>query len=460
MIVPSSRLLNWVAFVIVPCAALGGMVDSSLPLALAFIGLFLVIVILDAALGWNALEGVQAQLPPLVRLSKDQQGVIEIRIKNQRQKPKQLRVAVNLPPQFSAPQEELDVLLPAQKVWSLLPWPCAASRRGNFHLDKCYLEGASPLGFWAVRSATPSRCELRVYPNLLKERNTVALFLRRGDFGHRVQRQMGKGRDFEKLRDYISGDSYEDVHWKATAKRGRPVTKIFQIERTQEIYVVIDASRLSTRPAPTIAAPDGAADNDGWPPRPDPADTPLLERYITAALVLGLTAQRQGDLFGLITFDDRVENFVRAKSGQAHYQLCREAIYTLEPRQVTPDFDELCTFIRMRLRRRALLIFLTSLDDPVLAESFVRAVKLICRQHVILVNMMQGPEIHPLFSGAQVNRLDDLYRRLGGHILWNNLRELEKTLQRRGVGLSLVQNEKLSAQLLTQYLTVKRRQLL
>src|SRR2546430_17663496 len=91
-----------------------------------------------------------------------------------------------------------------------------------------------------------------------------------------------------------------------------------------------------------------------------------LERFITAALVLGLAAEQQGDLFGLVTFTDKVGAFLRARNGKAHYNACRDAVYTLQPQIVTPDFDELATFIRLRLRRRALLIFLTSLDDPVL----------------------------------------------------------------------------------------------
>src|SRR5207249_6090507 len=85
-------------------------------------------------------------------------------------------------------------------------------------------------------------------PNLFSERKQlVALFLNRGTFGLHAQRQIGKGRDFEKLREYIPGDSFDEIHWKASAKRGRPVTKVFQIERTQEVYVIIDASRLSAR---------------------------------------------------------------------------------------------------------------------------------------------------------------------------------------------------------------------
>ena len=115
---------------------------------------------------------------------------------------------------------------------------------------------------------------------------------------------------------------------------------------------------------------------------------------------------------------------------------------------------------RFRLRRRALLVFLTALDDPVLAESFVRNMDLIRRQHLILVNMLQPSGARPLFSNERVISLDEVYRELGGHVLWHNLCELEKVLQRRGVRFSMLDNEKLSAQLVTQYLEVKQRQIL
>jgi len=441
MIVPGHRLLIWTALVTLPAALLAGLLPPLFPMAAAAVILFVALAALDAVLGLGALEGIQVQLPPVVRFSKDRAGAVEIQIKNERQKPRQLRLGLPLPREFSAPQEDLSVLLPAGAPLSRIAWPCTPLRRGRYPLGQCHLETGSPLGFWAVRAAAPAACELRVYPNLLLERNAcAALFLNRHSLGAHAQRQIGKGRDFEQLRDYISGDGYEDIHWKATAKRGHPVTKIFQIERTQEIYVVVDASRLSAR-----LAPNGVT---------------VLERFITAGLVLGMAAQQQGDLFGLITFSDRIENFVRAKNGRTHYNLCRDAIYALHPREATPDFDELASFIRLRLRRRALIAILTSLDDPVLAESFVRSMDLICRQHVILVNMMLSPETGPMFSGPAAAGLDDLYERLGGHILWNNLRELEILLQRRGVRFSLVRNEALSAQLITQYMTVKRRQLL
>jgi uncharacterized protein (DUF58 family) len=155
-----------------------------------------------------------------------------------------------------------------------------------------------------------------------------------------------------------------------------------------------------------------------------------------------------------------VLSFVRAKNGQAHYDACRDRLYTLHPQGVTPDFEELCSFIRLRLRKRALLIFLTALDDPMLAESFEKASQLISRQHLILVDMLQPAGAVPLFSDENVHDVDDLYRRLGGHLQWSQLREFENVLRRRGVRLSLLDPARLSAQLIAQHADIKRRQLL
>src|SRR2546421_11690627 len=119
----------------------------------------------------------------------------------------------------------------------------------------------------------------------------------------------------------------------------------------------------------------------------------------------------------MLPFTNKVERFVRAKNGKAHYSACRDALYTLQPQTVTPDYDEVFTFIRLRLRRRALLLILTSLDDPLLAEHFVRNVDLVRRQHLVLVNMLQPSGVAPLFTNPNIASLDELYQHLGGHLL-------------------------------------------
>ena len=445
MIVPSSRLLFWVAAIVLPFALLAAVAPASVLAALLLIAIFFLVVIVDALGGLKSLHGIGVELPAVARMSKDREAKLELRIRNERQLPKILRVALAWPREIQPAEEIVETALPAGSEWSRLALTCTPNTRGRFKLAAAFVESSSPFGFWAARKTISIQSELRVYPNLLTERkNLAALFLNRGTFGLHAQRQIGKGRDFEKLREYVPGDGYDEIHWKATARRGKPITKVFQVEKTQEVYVIVDASRLSARKSGT----DSANENS------------VLERFVTSALVLGLAAEQQGDLFGLLTFTDKVENFVRAKNGQSHYSACRDALYTLQPKIVTPDFDELCTFIRLRLRRRALLVFLTALDDPALAESFVRNIELIRRQHIVLVNMVPPPGVQPLFAGADVAQTDDLYRQLGGHLQWQHLRELQKVLQRRGVRFSLLENERLGAELVAQYMAVKQRQLL
>ena len=444
MIVPRTRLILWVTLIVLPFAAVAATLPAAAGFAALFIGGLGFLVLYDALVARGRLIGVRVLLPELVRLQKDRPGLVEVRIQNDAMDARTLRIGFAFPREIAAEADDRTTLLPAQAAVSRLEWPVTPTRRGQYFLDRVYLEGLSPLGFWAARTSQPVRSELRVYPNLFDERkNVAALFLKRGQLGVHAQRAAGQGRDFEKLREYVPGDSINEIHWKASAKRGHPVTKVFQVERTQEVYVIVDASRLSAR----VLATGGS-------------ETTVLERYVTASLILGLAAQQQGDQFGLVTFSDRVLSFVRAKSGQAHYDACRDRLYALQPQSVTPDFEELCSFIRLRLRKRALLIFLTALDDPMLAESFAKASELISRQHLLLVNMLQPAGAQPLFSEASVSSADDLYKHLGGHLQWHSLRELGKVLQRRGVRFSLLDPAKLAAQVIAQHAEVKRRQLL
>jgi uncharacterized protein (DUF58 family) len=449
VIVPANRLLVWFGIVALPFAGLGAAVPDSALLSAAVVAAFAVLVVLDGLLSRRGLEGVTVAFPETVRLTKDREGNILFRVSHGGNAPLRLRLGLAFPAELAPRDEEIVLSVPGNGLTSQYHWPLTPSRRGQYLFDACYGERSSTLGFWSVRRSFPARFDVRVYPNLLAERkHLAALFLNRGAFGLHAQRQLGQGREFEKLREYVPGDGFDQIHWKATARRGRPITKVFQVERTQEVYVLVDASRLSARP--------------GTAPRTSGTDRgeTLLERFVTAALVMGVAAERQGDRFGLVTFSDRVHRFIRANSGRAHYNACRDALYRLHPRPVTPDFDELCSFIGMRLRRRALLVVLTNLDDPVLMDGFERSVDLLRRKHLMVVGMVPPPGLRPLFADPEAKSLDDVYTGLGGHILWHNLRELGKVLQHKGVRFSVFPSEEMCARLVAEYVTVKQRQLL
>jgi len=393
--------------------------------------LLAVVIAADALIRDRALRRIRVELPGLVRMFKDRSAEIRVRVSNATR----VRIGVVVPEGIQADFEETDVELPAEI--SEFVWKWTAHRRGLYRVDAVYLEARSPWGMWQVRRKDAAAMEVRVYPNLRRDDDLKAL--RQGVGGVHALRQIGRGREFEKLREYLPGDGFDEIHWKATARRGRPITKVFQVERTQEVYVIIDRSRLSGRAV---------------------GEETTLERTISAALIVGAAAEKRGDLFGLAAFSDQVDAFVRARNGKAHYAACRDAIYQLHPKGVTPDFDEIATFLRLRLRRRALLLFLTSLDDPVLAENFARAMKLLSQRHLVLAGMLRPGSARRLFEGDQVESAEDVYRDLAGHIAWKRLKELEAVLARQGVRLSVIDPANFSSALIGVYDAVKQRQLL
>jgi uncharacterized protein (DUF58 family) len=419
-----------------PAAILVALSPAARPYAETAIAGLAVILCIDAARSDRALAGLRVELPELARFFKDRDGRIPVRVQNPGGAARALRVGIAAPDGIDSSFEDQRVNLPGGADAAEFAWPCTPRRRGRYRIQECALEAPSPLGMWEARRREPVSIEIRVYPNLRRDDDLKAVL--RGSGSH-ARRQVGRGREFEKLREYTPGDSLDELHWKASARRGRPITKVFQVERTQEVYIIVDTSRLSGR----------------WF-----GEDTALERALSASLLVGAAAQRRGDLFGLAAFADQVETFASAGNGKAHYSACRDAIYQLQTRPVSPDFDEIATFLRLRLRRRALLVFLTSLDDPVIAENFVRASRLLSRRHLVVAAMLRPPEAQPLFHDSDVESTGDIYRHLAGHLSWTHLRELEAALSRDGVRLALLDPKNFGSAIVGLYDEIKQRQLL
>lgn len=455
-LVPSKRLLWLAGVVVIPAATLAG----TMPEWAVVCGLAMVAVVgvagVDAWLGWSRLDRVGVDSPAVIHGARGRVVDLEARVHGL---VSTTRFGLSLPDVVRCP----DPVVRLEPPEAVARWPLRVLKRGRHRFDFVFAEAPSPIGLWLRRRAVPLGTELLVYPDLRRERAALsAVFLNRGGLGRHARAQVGKGREYDHLRDYTAGDDFGDIHWKSTARRGFPVTKTFQIERTREVYVVIDHSRLSARELPAALSPpdDLPATMAGIPQGGSASIETHLERALESALALGLAAERQHDRFGLVTFADQVTRFVRAGAGRAHYGSCRHAVLTLEPRLVAPDFEELFVFLRRSLTRRALVVILTDLSDPIQAEAFVRDVRLVARHHVVIVSMIRPPRAAPLFSNPNVEELDDIYRDLSGHFLWHDLQEVTAVLARQGVRLSLPDSAALTVDIVSRYMEVKNRQLL
>src|SRR5262249_39585006 len=146
---------------------------SAQMLSILFIGALGVAAIVDALNGRRALAGIELALPEVVRFSRNRPAKIEVRVRNQREIQKNIRLSMVLPPEVPPAEAEMEVALPAGSEWSRLHVACQPLRRGRFRVQTSCVETSSPLGFWAVRRSMATPSEVRVYPNLLTERKNL-----------------------------------------------------------------------------------------------------------------------------------------------------------------------------------------------------------------------------------------------------------------------------------------------
>jgi uncharacterized protein (DUF58 family) len=449
MIAPRLRLVLTMFSVAVPLATVAGLNHKLAPISVLLIGAAILAVLFDLLVGGDQYRALEFSLPDFVRGIVNEVAQLETRVKHNDRKKAVIRVAVSFPDGLDPERDQNVIKLRETPPEGVTQFPFVGRFRGTFHIQNVYFDWHSPLGFWIHRERRTVQCEVRIYPNLRIESKQVAHFLAHGAIGLHARPQLGRGREFEKLREYEQGDGFDEIHWKATAKRQFPVTKVFQLERSQEIYVAVDTSRLSARPIPEPFVSCGKRKL-----------TTHLDRAISAALLLCVAAERQGDRFGFICFSDRVNHLFKARSGPTHFNACRELTLSLFPQSVSPDFTEVAATIKNRVKHRSLIVVMTSLDDPVIADDFVAAVETLSRQHLVLAIMIAHEGVQPLFSGDPVDNVDQIYWKLGGHLQWARLQNLQRILARKAVQFHILPNHGAAVKLVSHYMDAKRRQVL
>ena len=224
--------------------------------------------------------------------------------------------------------------------------------RGEAELGPVALRVRSPYGLVARVLRYPLGDRALIAPSLAGVRRFrwLAVHERLAAAGVRDARRRGEGRSFARLRDYVVGDDPRRIDWKATARRGHPITREFTVERSQTVYVLVDAGRSMTQLA---------------------GQFPRFEYALSSALVLADVAVRAGDRVGALVFDDRLRALVPAQRGTAALQALRAALVPVQPALVEPDYSAAFRALALRQRKRALVVLLTDVIDGRAARSLL-----------------------------------------------------------------------------------------
>jgi uncharacterized protein (DUF58 family) len=248
----------------------------------------------------------------------------------------------------------------------------------------------------------------------------------------------GEGRDFESLRDYVRGDERRHISWTATARRGKLVTRQYQMERDQTILIALDAGRLMT----------ARIENET-----------KLDSAVHAALALMSAAGRAGDNAGLLVFSRRIQAYLPPKRGAEHLDAALEALYAIEPEMVEPSYSRAFEFIAANSRRRSLVVVLTDLVDEEGSRELLTSLKLLRPRHLPLIVTIADRDLKAVVRETPQDERELFRQSVAEEII--HLREAALRLVEAQGGLALdVTAAALAPKLLETYLRVKERGLL
>ncbi len=326
--------------------------------------------------------------------------------------------------------------------------------------DKDRLRDDKPSG--KDRHGFPQR--VRIFPAHEEARGSNAFFLMRARQMERQRRQLrlrGAGREFESLREYQPGDELRAVSWTATARRGKVVTRQFMAERSQQVWVVLDAGRLS-RTAFALRRSDGpqfAGETDAERDEAYRLTVTQLDQATTAAVMLAQVVGQSGDKFGMLAYGTAVQQVLPPGAGPAHLRLLIDLLSTT--RSEAAEGDALLAVARLKQmqRRRGLMVWITELPDTAGRPELVTAAAALAKLHLVVLVLLKHPELAVLAATVPTSR-EAMFHAAAATEMEERRRETIVQLERQGVLIVEASAEELGVRAVSQYLEVKARGLL
>ncbi len=275
---------------------------------------------------------------------------------------------------------------------------------------------------------------LKAVARMHKKLNEFAL----RSLGARTAPRIGKGRDFDRLRDYVRDDDYRDIAWRASARHGRLIVREFRTERSQDVLLCLDRGHRMAARVEQITR---------------------LDHAVNASVLISYICNRMEDKAGIVSFDTAVDRGLPSGRGAAHLRAITAYVTELEAAYRHTDYLALATSLRRRLRHRTLILILTVLPEKEERHDLLRAVNMLAPQHLPLFVVLQDRDLAAQAQLLPSNR-EELSRTLVARDLWLGRAELMRELRARGAMVVDSTAVDWGVDAVNAYIEVKRRQML
>ncbi len=253
------------------------------------------------------------------------------------------------------------------------------------------------------------------------------------EFGVKKVRRVGHSYEFEHIKQYMRGDDYRSINWKATSRRGHLMVNQYEDEKSQQVYCIIDKSRVMHLPFHGLS---------------------LFDHAVNASLVITNIVLGKQDKAGLITFAETPKGLVKAERGKLQLRKIIETLYKEKEGTVEANYESLYMAVRKVVNGRCLLFLYTNFESVYALHRVLPQLKKLNDQHLLVVIFFENSEITSKTSDS-AETLEDIYTQATAEDYTLTKIQLVQELKQYGIISILTRPEQLTISSINKYLELK-----
>jgi len=313
-------------------------------------------------------------------------------------------------------------------------------KRGEYNFGSTNIFAASPIGFVRRLYSFEGTKIVPVYPSYvqMKKYELMAISDRLIEAGVKRIRRIGHSMEFDHIKEYVRGDDYRTINWKATARKANLMVNHFDDEKSQQVYSAIDIGRVMKMPFEGMS---------------------LLDYAVNSSLVISSIAMHKQDKAGLITFSNKVGNILPADRQARQMQTILDVLYNLKTDFLESDFEILTSTILQKISHRSLIILYTNFETLNALQRQLAYLRRLSKTHLVLVIFFINTELFALIDKPAKN-VEEIYHKTIAEKFAFEKRLIVKELARYSIQSILTTPQNLSVNTINKYLELKARGLI
>lgn len=377
---------------------------------------------------------VKRYLPKMLSLGSDNH--IRLEITNNFGMDLNLVVIDEVPVQFQLRNFSIKLRLNAGDK-RVLDYTLRPLTRGEYVFNQTNIFIRTFLGFAERRKSILLSQTVPVYPSIIEMKAFELKALSRISNFHGIKklRRLGQSYEFEQIKNYVMGDDYRSINWKATSRKAELMVNQFEEEKAQQIYSILDASRSMHMPFNGLS---------------------LLDYSVNTSLVISNIALNKQDKTGLLTFSDKIDTVIRADKGKGHLRKILEGLYKQKERSLEANYELLYLAIRNSIRGRSLLFLYTNFESYFALERALPIIRRINKIHLLVVVFFENSEVLD-YSTTESGNVEEIYLHTIAQKYISEKRQIVSELRQYGIQAILTRPEDLSINTVNKYLELKSR---